>query len=328
MKIPRNALCPCGSGKKFKHCCLNTTPANQITPSDQSLSFGSTIIQEAEKQGVSSIEDLNAIAAKISLQSNQRPLDEFMGLSPEQMSCFLYQPFDSPALVTFNTEQIPEAHILTLFESLASAIGTSGLKATAKGNLPLNLCKTLFEDCTWDTFYGIRNIRSEVDFDGLHCTRLTAELAKLIVRRKGQFQLTALGRKLIEPANRGKLYFTLLKAYTQEFNWGYRDGCPDAEIIQTGFLFTLYLIAIYGEKSRPSADYESAFITAFPMLLEQIKNKEPTYEANRCYSLRALKRFAYFFGLLDLEHTSSSPMDDTLMIKKASAFDQFISFHR
>jgi peptide deformylase len=22
-KISRNALCPCGSGKKFKHCCLN-----------------------------------------------------------------------------------------------------------------------------------------------------------------------------------------------------------------------------------------------------------------------------------------------------------------
>ena len=25
-KIGRNEPCPCGSGKKFKHCCLNATP--------------------------------------------------------------------------------------------------------------------------------------------------------------------------------------------------------------------------------------------------------------------------------------------------------------
>ncbi|HQH50286.1 MAG TPA: SEC-C metal-binding domain-containing protein [Candidatus Cloacimonadota bacterium] len=29
MKVPRNALCPCGSGKKYKKCCLlkNTRPS-------------------------------------------------------------------------------------------------------------------------------------------------------------------------------------------------------------------------------------------------------------------------------------------------------------
>ena len=26
MKIGRNDPCPCGSGKKYKHCCLNRTP--------------------------------------------------------------------------------------------------------------------------------------------------------------------------------------------------------------------------------------------------------------------------------------------------------------
>ncbi len=27
MKVGRNAPCPCGSGKKYKHCCLNKTGA-------------------------------------------------------------------------------------------------------------------------------------------------------------------------------------------------------------------------------------------------------------------------------------------------------------
>ena len=33
MKIGRNAPCPCGSGKKYKNCCLDkgsTTPVSQI----------------------------------------------------------------------------------------------------------------------------------------------------------------------------------------------------------------------------------------------------------------------------------------------------------
>ena len=29
MKIERNNLCPCGSGKKYKYCCLNSTNVNQ-----------------------------------------------------------------------------------------------------------------------------------------------------------------------------------------------------------------------------------------------------------------------------------------------------------
>lgn len=31
-KIPRNAVCPCGSGKKFKNCCLNgnKTPVTSV----------------------------------------------------------------------------------------------------------------------------------------------------------------------------------------------------------------------------------------------------------------------------------------------------------
>lgn len=59
MKIPatgRNNPCPCGSGKKYKKCCLGK---------DESIASG---------------------------QQNQRSLDEFHGLSPEQMYRLLYFP--------------------------------------------------------------------------------------------------------------------------------------------------------------------------------------------------------------------------------------------
>ncbi len=31
MKIQRNAACPCGSGKKYKQCCLNKEQSTSIT---------------------------------------------------------------------------------------------------------------------------------------------------------------------------------------------------------------------------------------------------------------------------------------------------------
>lgn len=29
-KIGRNDLCPCGSGKKFKHCCIGSRPSRMV----------------------------------------------------------------------------------------------------------------------------------------------------------------------------------------------------------------------------------------------------------------------------------------------------------
>jgi hypothetical protein len=31
MKLGRNDSCPCGSGKKYKHCCLNAGAAADVT---------------------------------------------------------------------------------------------------------------------------------------------------------------------------------------------------------------------------------------------------------------------------------------------------------
>jgi tetratricopeptide (TPR) repeat protein len=47
-KIGRNSACPCGSGKKFKRCCINILPAteNENTPI---MSFSNNPIEELEK---------------------------------------------------------------------------------------------------------------------------------------------------------------------------------------------------------------------------------------------------------------------------------------
>ena len=139
MKTPsigRNDPCPCGSGKKFKHCCLGkesgTSPAHGVTSASE------TLRNALKGQQFKSLEETQAFVTRHTQMQNQRPREEFHGLSPEQMHLLLNQPFNSPELVQLPEllDTQPTAPILTLFELLTNAIGEQGLKPTAKGNLP------------------------------------------------------------------------------------------------------------------------------------------------------------------------------------------------
>jgi hypothetical protein len=51
-----------------------------------------------------------------------------------------------------------------------------------------------------------------------------------------------------------------LLSYVRDFNWAYRDGFPDLGFIQRSFLFTLYLLNLYGGEWLPEVFYEDAFL--------------------------------------------------------------------
>jgi len=293
------------------------------------------ISEAAAEQPFESLEDLNAFADQLMLERNQQILAEFCGLSPEKIYHLLYAPFSSPETVSFSTDvaPAPDVGIMRLFMALADAIGESGLKATAKGNLPLKFCKALaqqlHEEADDSRWLHIGGIRSERDLDVLHCTRLVAELAGLIRKYRGQFVLTRKCRDMLDRRDSGGLYFELFVAYTTKFNWGYRDGYPEAEIVQHSFLYTLFLLRAFGERQRPQEFYEDKFLTAFPMTLEVFP--ETAYStaddsARRCYFLRALDRFASFFGLAELSLESRELYDRRYAIRKLELLDRFVTF--
>ena len=97
MKIPpvgRNDPCPCGSGKKFKNCCLGREDA---VASDRGATGASAELRKALEDGqFGSLAEMQAFVERLTQQRNQRPLDEFQGLSPEQMHHLLNFPYASP----------------------------------------------------------------------------------------------------------------------------------------------------------------------------------------------------------------------------------------
>jgi hypothetical protein len=133
MKTGRNDLCPCGSGKKFKRCCLS-----------QASVVSNELRELIAEQEFNSLEEVQAFAGQFMQQRNQQSQDDFQGLSPEQVHRMLNFAFDSPELFCFSNKLAsePEAPILSLAQKIIDAIDQKGLKATAKGNLPQKLCRS------------------------------------------------------------------------------------------------------------------------------------------------------------------------------------------
>jgi len=331
--IGRNDPCPCGSRKKFKHCCLGKE--NSTASSHGTAGMSEALRKALEGRQFSSLEEAQAFLNQITQQQNRQPLDEFHGLSPEQMHQILNFPFASPGLVRFADvlDAKPEAPILTLFGLLTDAIGEKGLKPTAKGNLPRKVCREAAL-AYWgehkyreNTRFG--GISREEDFDDLHVTRLVAELAGLIRKYKGRFILSREYRRLLTGDGMPALYPRLFRAYVEQFNWAYRDGYPELPFMQHAFLFTLYLLTRYGDAWRPQVFYEDAFLAAFPSLLDEVPSSEmssPDQTVRRAYAWRSLVHFAGFLGLAAVEPVSDELLCREYQVKSLPLLSQIVQF--
>jgi len=305
----------------------------QTTRTETPAAINDTIQKALEGKQFKSLEEANQFLAQQSRHQNSRAIDDFAGLSPEQMHGMLHAPYDSPNTIRF-TEQFsrqPEAPILTLFKLLVEAVGEEGVKATAKGNLPIKLCRDI-ADQYWDDDHAyMRKFTSETDFNELHALRLTAKMAGLIHKYKGRFVLTAKCKKLLKQQGVAGTYLPLLKAYTTKFNWGFRDGYDEFNIIQHSFLFILYLLQQFGAEWRPEQFYTERMIQAFPMIMQEVHPddcayREPDEIINGVYTTRAIERFARFFGLAEARQAGQG-LKSYSQVQKTPLLFELIHFH-
>jgi hypothetical protein len=245
-------------------------------------------------------------------------------------------PWDSPELVSFPevVAGAAEAPIMRLFGMLAAAIGEDGLKPTATGNLPRNFCReaalTFWGEAVHAERTRFHGINKEDDFFELHVTRLTAELAGLVRKHRGRFILSRECRRLLAENGPEAVYPRLLRAYARDFNWPYRDGYPELEIIQRSFLFTLHLLQRHGAEERPQTFYEDAFLRAFPQALDEVPSDyffPPEKTVGGCFTLRTLVNFAGFFGLAAVVPTTDSVFCRDFRVQKLPLLAAAIRFH-
>ena len=128
-KTGRNEPCPCGSGKKYKHCCGNKSNVipfpNQNSNNQNADAFKEyetltnnwkaeeppptfmemqgkpniategikKIFDELKEKNFSSEEELDKYMNNYNEQLNTKSIKDFLGLSPEQMHNILHAPF-------------------------------------------------------------------------------------------------------------------------------------------------------------------------------------------------------------------------------------------
>lgn len=330
MNPQRNAPCPCGSGRKYKHCCW----LKEI----RGVPFQSpveAIKTRMERGSYASLEQYKGRLDREVHKQNLMPLDDFQGFSSHQMERLLKRPFDSPETVSFSPALGREidAPVLLLFNLLIQACGEEGLKVTANGNLPRDFCREAHKGWRWKGYrelWGIRQVMKEADFPELDIMRHLAGWSGLIYKRNNRFQLTRKCRKMLALPDQTEIYLELMKTHILKYDWGFEDLYPDFHIIQLSILFSLFLLQKYGSEFRNSAFYTGKFLRAFPAVLREASGGYGSAERELtcCYQIRTLERFAEYFGLVEIRSEARISDHEHEMVRKLPLLDKLVTFYQ
>ena len=371
-KIMRNDPCPCGSGRKYKKCCLNTSRTGEsgsAVPSsegdavanfpgaglgsrslltadasvEKSLNPGlsgraSDALQVAlENQEFESIEEAQTFISAFTERGNRAPLQEFHGLSPEQMHRLINAPFDSPSLLRFPDDYLVEDTVpyVIFFNKLLNAVGGAGLKPTATGNLPRNLCRSAALAWLGEGGYAERTryggINSETDFCEINGFRHVCEFAGYLRKYRGKFIIGSECQQLLKTGGQSAVYRGLFRSFIEELDWGFSDRYPEElSLIQYFWAFSIYLLQQYGDEWRPSTFYEEAFLNAFPSVAEFPMSTffgDPESLVKDAYRLRVLQHWFVWFGLAEVENLEPTKVISTkYRVRKTALANQVVVF--
>ena len=83
MKLGRNDPCHCGSGKKYKRCCMGSVSKQHAQVSDE---VEAMLAMNPDL----TLDELNAALQYKVQDRNNQPNSDFCGVSPTQMANWLY----------------------------------------------------------------------------------------------------------------------------------------------------------------------------------------------------------------------------------------------
>ena len=304
--VGRNDPCPCGSGKKYKQCCLGKEPPTRL------LSAMDDLRAAIAGKKFNSLDEANVFAQNFMESKNRVPQLDFLGLSSEQMGWLLYFPFaKTQDIVEINLHLVPAAFrgipvVENILLFLGMLVEQEPLKATSKGNLPLSFVREVLAELKMPEHEPYDNaIRSEEEVPLLRALREIIILCGWVKKRNDRFSLTENGRKIVWEGFNSAHFWNLLDKFTLIFNWEFMDRYPSFSIVQQSFLFGLYLLHRQAGREIEDKALADHFLRAFPQVLEDARRyeapyREPSDFISSCFSLRFLERFCEYFGFVTI----------------------------
>ncbi len=270
--------------------------------------------------------------------NNSHPLDDFDGLSPDQMHIMLYEPFDSKCYIQFfeklNNEiltKIPAFNIA--LEILKGIHLAKQIKLTPKGNFPRTFIldvynKKFFPDKCIES--GVIKIRLQADWPSFNTLAIVLSLARLTGIKNNRISLPRKVSDNIEKYEYSALFIAIFKAFTSKFNWAYNDNFANERVGQFAFMHLLYLLRKYGHTKKDLKFYSNLYFKAFPQLwiMDERFGSSSLYDSNeKMLQLRFFERFAEFFGLAAIEEEKHEEyFQRKIFLKKTPVLDEIVSF--
>ncbi|MFD2788038.1 hypothetical protein [Hymenobacter rubripertinctus] len=240
---------------------------------------------------------------------NDTPQPDFCGLSPAQMHQLLYQPLEPSCVVRLRTnvpndvlDQVPFLRLTEAFLRLLQR--ETPLRLTPLGALPRKYLRELYAHgfiLEEGLETGLFTLSREIDslaITTLHQTTRLAGLARLV---RGQLLLTKKGGQLLDPAQRPALWALVLDTFTNRFLWASNDGYLSSMVGQTGWAYSVYLLARFGQQIHPVSFYAAHYQRAFPFVLAEFTDpayRTPLEQLSHCYGVRTFERGLNWFGLV------------------------------
>lgn len=268
-----------------------------------------------------------------SLERNNYPQEDFMGLTHNEMDALLYQPFDEKSPVRLK-EQIADdvldkIPIFRITEALFEIIRQEGpIKLTKTGALPRKIVTELYDLGYVKDFLienGYRSLLKQDDWNILSSIKVTIEISFMVRKAKGVLNLTKKTQAIMAQNDRSGLFHLFFKAYTSEFNWGYNDSYTPFPFSQLGWAYSIYLLSMFGEKKEITDFYAEKYLTAFPFMLECFSENlyvPREIQAFGCYNTRLVDRFLDWFGLISITEKPEIFSNEETKIMKSLIFDR------
>lgn len=323
VKIGRNDPCPCGSGRKYKHCCLAKDEASRRggasrqagfeTPGDLdvSTSLQREIAAEVEQRSFSSREELDGFLRRSTGARDTTPIGDFEGLSPEQMNRVLNEPIDAIPDVVELVDPLPDELALEadLVRSIRWILGyladhKGEVRLTERGFFPRAMCARYLGDCDpwWREGMSVPSEAAIGALSGAHEFALTMGY---LDESRSRAWITTEGVGLYASGRWGEAYAAMLRFAVDELDWldwldeGWRHD--HFRIVQQAAAFVLRLL--HHHPSGTEAELFERFATAFPLYAQPGANDPATMDLLRdVLAILALSEFLESFGLVVLEY--------------------------
>jgi len=210
---------------------------------------------------------------------------------------------------------------------LAAMAAEGGVRATPKGRLNRAFVEQMIQQLDLPADYvarkrDYRKVINERDLFPLHILRLVTEMAGLVLRQKGRFQITQMAERLLGDDRAGALYALLFGTVFRHFDLGLLDRIPAGETFQRTFGVGLWVVGAYGSEWRTAAALAPA-IGADIVLLEFVEDERDDRPV-RMLEIRFLEPLTWF-GLLQVRETREPEHGITLNeYRKTELFDRFL----